>query len=346
MGLQTIQRGLWVPPVPLAYSSGAMLIDAAGEQAAFIFAVPKSGTIAKVGFLTATVTTSETLRVGLETVDPATGNPTSPAAQYGGSTPGTQVAPAANTFYTVVLVVAATAVKGDIIAAVIQFDSTVGSVNIAQASWGAQVGFPYVALYTTSWAKTSSVPVMTLEYSDGSYEVVEGAFPHSALNPISIGTGTTPDEVGNVFQLPFPCRVSGVWGYADLDGNNNVVLYDSGSNSLASVLLDSDIRATLGSAYFVQTFAVPVVLTAGAVYRLSLTPTTATQSSLWYYRLPSAAAMDSLPLGQNCCYTQRTDGGAWTDTTTQRGYMGLIIDQLDDGIRTPPNLMSMGVDIR
>jgi hypothetical protein len=52
------------------------LIDATGEKYAAIIQIPKTGTISKIGFRTGTVTTSQTLRGGIETVDAATGAPT------------------------------------------------------------------------------------------------------------------------------------------------------------------------------------------------------------------------------------------------------------------------------
>jgi len=44
-----------------------------------------------------------------------------------------------------------------------------------------------------------------------------------------------------------------------------------------------------------------------------------------------AAAMDGFPGGQNVHRTERTDLGAWTDTTTKRPWMGVLLTGFNDG---------------
>ena len=36
--------------------------------------------------------------------------------------------------------------------------------------------------------------------------------------------------------------------------------------------------------------------------------------------------------GQNFHYTTRVNGGAWTDTTTQRAFMGILANAFDDAV--------------
>lgn len=60
MTLQAIApTALWLPEFGVSSSAAvnSMLIDAAGEKAAYIIAAPKAGTIDKVGFRTGVVTT-------------------------------------------------------------------------------------------------------------------------------------------------------------------------------------------------------------------------------------------------------------------------------------------------
>src|SRR3990167_1622549 len=67
--------------------------------------------------------------------------------------------------------------------------------------------FPYCGLYTVSWTKYTRIPLLGIEYSDGSYEF-NNCFAYTTNSATNvINTGTTPDEVGNYFSYPFPVAV-------------------------------------------------------------------------------------------------------------------------------------------
>ena len=68
------------------WAVGGMTLDASGEKAASIFRVPKTGNIRTLRFRLGTVTTGQTLKAGLYTVD-TSGDPTTTA--YGGMAVGT-----------------------------------------------------------------------------------------------------------------------------------------------------------------------------------------------------------------------------------------------------------------
>ena len=68
----------------------------------------------------------------------------------------------------------------------------------------------------------------------------------------------------------------------------------------------------------------PVALTAGAVYRLSLTPGPATVQ-VRTFSVPSNAHLGGFEGGSSWYYSQRTDAGAWTDTTTKRPWFGVHV---------------------
>lgn len=317
-----------------AFSS--LLIDASGEKAAFIVQIPKTGTISKVGFRTGTVTTSETLNVGIYTVD-GSGDPTTTA--YGSMTVGTQTSPASNTNYLVTLGAAATATQGDVVAIVIEFASTIGSLNIAHASTVTQV-FPYADLYTGSWAKTATVPVCSFEYNDGSYAVVQGVLPPCSITNSTYNTGSTPDEYALYFKVLGPCTVSGAQIYGGSSANGadfDVILYDSdGTTVLKSKSMDGDTRAgTTSTNPATVLFSSGQNLTANTFYYLALKPTTANNVRLLRLTsLPSAASMDSLPGGQNFYESTRADAGSWTNSTTSRPLIMPIITAIDNGSST------------
>ena len=310
------------------------LMDATAEKYGLVFRVPKTGTILKVGFCTGTVTVGDTLKAGLYTVD-ASGNPT--ATAYGGMVAQTQVVLLTedDTAFTVTLSTGATATAGDEVALVVEFNSFVaGNLNIAGIVGSSSTAnqYPYTLSYTASWAKTSYIPIGWFEYSDGSYAYLPGVYPVTAITSTAINTGSAADELALYFTVPFPTRLSG-WGGEvgpQAGANFDVVLYD-GTTSLGSQSYDGDSKVSTVARGWTQQLATPIALAAGTVYRLAIKPTTANNVSVPVLTLSSAAAANQLEGGTSLYYSTRVDAGAWTDDTTKRPCLWLLLDQFSDG---------------
>jgi hypothetical protein len=346
----------WPPLDQTAPNSGSpaqetsILLDAAAEKCAFIFRWPKSGTPHKVRFRTATVTTGDTLKVSFQDVDTTTGDPDGTPDQYrtiviDGANDNTAHVTGILTSDGTDTGTARTVTMGERGCVVIEFDSFVaGSLNIATRNSISPLGNgaeSYTDHFTAAWAKNvSAVPKLAIEYSDGSYEPIPFVCPAVsgiAAEAFNSGTlaGSGGDERGLYFQAPFACKVMGAYAFLDLDGDGDLVLYDSdGSTELASVSLDSNVRVSANPGVFHSYFDSEITLTKDTNYRLSFMPTTVTNASLMVGSYPTAAVLDALPGGQECHYTARTDAGSWSETTTKRPLMGVIVSALDDGVST------------
>lgn len=314
---------------PYAWSLGANgTIDATGERIGYIFEVPATGNIDRVTFRTNAVTTSETLRAGLYTID-ASGDPT--ATQYAGSGFGTQATPAATTTYEVTLGTPAAATMGNVIALVVEFDSAIGNLSFPAVTALVASGFPYIDLFTGTWAHTTSqFPVCGIRYDSGIYYDI-GCIPGNIAATSTFNSGSTPDEIGNIWTPAFDCRISGFWGLADFDNALDVVLYDTdGTTALQTRSVVAANRGSTGQAQTRRYFATPQVLAAGSAYRLVLKPG-AGNIAMHRLTLLAAAAMGGMPLGTAMFETSRVNAGAWTETAAQRISIGPIIDQLDNG---------------
>ena len=225
-------------------SSSSSIIDAAGEKYEAIFEIPKAGTVSHLCFMTGGVTASQTLRVGLETLD-STGNAS--GTQYGGSVAGTQVAPAATTYYEVPLGTNATVVKGDKVALVIQFDGTVGNLQIKSAA-GIPTHFPYSGLYTTSWTKNITLLSMVgIKYNDGTYGQIYCLGMSADFQSVTFNNGSAADERGNRFSLPFPAACTGAWIIMSAGTTSpfDLILYDAASTILKTVSIDPNILGSI-----------------------------------------------------------------------------------------------------
>lgn len=347
MGIQVINGGGFLLPNTMylrelnTLATAQAIVDNTDDRVAFIFRVPKTGSITKVGFRVAAVTTAQTIRVSLCTVDATTGDPNT--ALYGGSAAGTQASPTANTFFEVTLGTPASATIGDVVAVVLQFDTTAGSITIdpgLTSTLGRPgAAFPYMDVFLTAWTKGAAngvncIPGCTIGYSDGTYPY-NGMTPAATTAPaaITFNNTSTPDEVGNRFMVPFPCRVSGFWAICDFDGDADLVLYGPTDTVLATVSVDKDIEAVATAANQTYLPFAPTTLVPNTVYRSVVKPTSATNMIIYRHTSSTAAMMDQMSGGQKFHETSRVDAGAWTDTTTQRILaLNLFFDGFHDGV--------------
>jgi len=310
-----------------AYTS--LLIDASGEYVGFVFRVPKTGSIRNIGFRTGAVTSSQTLNVSIVTVD-GSGIPTSTA--YGSMVAGTQAAPAANTGYVVTLGTDATATEGDLVAVKIQFDGTIGNLNIQ--SFGFGVGTAYAVLNGTKQAAT---PVCSIEYSDGSYEPIIGVFPATggvASSSFNSGTGTF-DEWALRVSFPYKVRLRGVriGMSAAAAADFEIINYD-GTSAVTGMTLtvDGDSMQGTGNRENVFLWTTTEELAANTTRYLSIRPTTVNNVTLNNFTLPEADAWDMIDGNLGWILAKRLNQGAWdTSATTVVPFMVPIFDQLDDG---------------
>jgi hypothetical protein len=154
---------------------------------------------------------------------------------------------------------------------------------------------------------------------------------------VAINTGTTPDEIGIQFTLPFPVRCAGIVFYnaVGATADYDAILYDSdGTTALATASVDATIRGATGAVAFRKWFATPQVLAANKTYYAAIKPTTANSITVRYLVLTSAAHMEQYPGGTSFVMAERTDGGAWTVTTTQRPAISLECDMLPRDLHT------------
>jgi hypothetical protein len=339
MTLQGIQGVLPWPPV--YYGRGGwdllnnVVIDAAGEGHGLVFAAPATGNLAKIGWRTVTVTTPDDLDVRLETVSTSTGLPS--GTLWDSPTNNAHVvvsSPASNTLYESTLISAQAVTAGDMLAAIIVGDTGfAGSLQLAGTDSIEMTGLvglipelPYVVNNTGSWAKQATFRmVMWVTYDDGTVYPIGSYF--GSPTTTSFNSSSTPDEVGIVFQVPFPCRATGWWVSAELDNTLDIKLYGP---STLTYSFDPDIRRSTVDGFYTGYFSSTVDLAISTDYRLTLLPG-ASNIIRHNTTLLNAAVRGAWPGGTNIAGTTRSDAGEWSaDQTTTTYPMGILIDQLDD----------------
>jgi len=333
-----IKGGVALPmffPVNESFGSSGwwknFVIDAAGEKVAFIFRAGKTGTIDRVGFATRAVTSSQPLRVRLETVSPTTGNPTGTLIAAGAS--GTIATPAANNFYEVTLDTPPSVTINNYIAVVIDFPESAGNLQIAGWDTGTSTGdiaqLPYCDhFFSAAWTKQKFIPICSIRYNDTTYPF-NGMLPLKNQSEIGINTGSTPDEVGIKFQLPVTTKIKGLWLYIYLREPLTLKIYNESDVLLDSVAYDPDITSDISAGWNIWLFNSSITLEKNKVYRITVLPTTANDVFVQYIEVNINDMLEQFTANKNFIQTTRTDGGAWSDSNIRRPYWGLILDAID-----------------
>lgn len=227
---------------------------------------------------------------------------------------------------------------GEYLSAVIEFPSFVAGDSVTTVRFGitddlsanqnplVNTGAGYTATNNNGW------PLGLLYDGDSDYTPFLGDHwvPFATfVADAAYGSGSTPDERGMRFQLPWDCIVDGVEISADWDADADIVIYDSdGTSVLATVNQDSENRLGTNPGPIKVPFP-DVALLANTTYRVTAKPTTASTLQLQTFTASSNAHLGGISGGSSWYYTQRTDGGSWTDTDTKRPWIRFHIKAQD-----------------
>lgn len=349
---------------PNWFASGdpsSFVLDAAEEHGAFVLTIPKTGTLLKVGWRLASVSSPVlTLKLSLETVLDAIGAPvaTSDAGKtlYAAGAQSAAIAdPAAGVRFDAINGASPgtgiSVTKGDLAAVAIRCTARAsGSVNVAYDQYatismgarqhsGQQIPYWYTYLGGAG-AVGAGESVLTLEYDTGMV-----VLPHSY--PASLGgtadtwnSGSNPDRRGLKMTFPFGCTLRGADLYLDTDEDVQILLYDADEYTVMAgfpiTLQGTTRRANAAGAHYVE-FPTEPTLLAGSAYRLVVLPATETNISGRYWVPADDGAvlgMTALMGGSDFCYTtfngEPSSGShAWSDTTTRRPGILPVLSQLD-----------------
>lgn len=342
MALANLPSVFVFPPFPQGIVAGTgvggavFVLDAANEYAAIVAQAKEDITIQNICFRTVTVTTGTTaLDCRIESVDTATGLPSGTLFATDTNIAHNLADSDDNTWVTSANLTAnASITKGQWFAVMVKNPAaSFGNFQIAHNT-EPQVIHPYGVSVTGT--KQVFLPTIGAKTSGGAFvNFGPNYYPAVSGADTAFNSGSTPDERGNVVTLPFKCRVCGIayYGFGAAGTTFELILYDTdGSSVLAAITVDSDVIQTnaMGPNYHYFDDS-PVTLSAGSQYRVVMKPGGATNVTLASFTVGEAGILDTIAGGQNIHHTQRTDGGSWSQTATTRNYMGLIIDQLDDG---------------
>ncbi len=310
--------------------------------------IPRDGTIDQIGIHVSVFNgTPPAFNVGIFNL--TTGGDPDTASAYGGSAVHSWT-PGGTGFVWVTLATPATANAGDIVALYLYPGGTPpdGTHNISViwrwSSDGNSQNLPRGS-FTSSWTKGAQrYGGLAARYDDDS--VVEFVPPIIAIAETAYNTGSTDDEIGCIFQLPYAMTCTGAQVALALAADTNtadVILYDSANNILESVSLTG--KHTTSSAATPRTVLVhwsdPVSLSANTDYRLVVKPTSANNVEIWEFEFPDAESRVAVLEGSRWQHTRRADAGSWTNTTTKLVCAGIVISDIAASMAVVLNLRMM-----
>jgi len=341
---QAILGGWTLLPAPhsLPSSDGNTAVDATTDYVAFVTRAPRTGTIDKAYVRLGTTTLSGTLSCQIQTLD-SSGDPSGSA--YGSSAQSdVAVTGTEDNSWITFSSLACSATAGDYICIRIWASTvTSGSANIITTAPGTgpeNPGFPYSTVRTTGTGAGTHAAIATgavLEYSGAVFYPL-GWSPSASVATENIDSDGSVRRLGNRFILPVPVTAIGVWVMIDNDTDTtSLKIYGTdGTTVLATATLVAANRQASSARPFYALFdsGTEVVLSANtaSAYRVvaETNNTSATAAGFPVLTFSALGWQDLLSLGQNCYHTSH-NGTSWTDTTTKRVGIGLIVSKIDDG---------------
>jgi hypothetical protein len=352
---------LLYPDIAVISSPSNFSLDAAEEHGATAFAIPKTGTLLKIGWrLLSVASPILTLKISLETVADTIGilvattdagktlyaaNAQSAAIDnpvagvrfdaINGASPSTGISVTKGDLVS--FVVRCTARTSGSVA--VAYDQYAGNVMGLKPQDGNQIPYWYTYLGGAGAANAGGL-LLTLEYDTGCVYIP--LIVPAGLTPTTVtwNSGSNPDRRGLKMTYPFGCKLKGAHIYLDTDEDVQVILYDSDEYTIISgfpITLQGNMRrANALGAHWVE-FPTEPTLLINTVYRLVILPSTVTNVISNYFVPADDGAvigMNAMVGGTNFVYTTfngtPTSGShAWTDTITQRPAILPMISQID-----------------
>jgi hypothetical protein len=190
----------------------------------------------------------------------------------------------------------------------------------------------------------NSVPNFVIEFDDGTYGFMVGAFVSStgALSTATaFNSGSTPDEHCNIFQVPGPVKVDMLWAVMNISGSSSsdyeMILYRDPLGTpveIANGKVIIDASQTQGTAAIrlIQAgLTADISLSANTDYAIAIRPTTANNVSVYHFDVSAAGHWKAHSMGANCYKgTRSNQTGAFSATTTSRLYAGVRVCGIAD----------------
>jgi hypothetical protein len=232
-----------------------------------------------------------------------------------------------------------TIANGDLIAVSVQMTARGGADSVTHISsvTGASLQRPAVTSFTgAAYATVASVPNFIIVASDGTIGWLHMSDISSSRTARTWNSGSGTVEYGQLYNFPFPCKIYGIYGWIDPDGDSDVVLYSaplSGSPVAEKTqTIDANIVAASQGRRFTEFFAAPYTYQANSDIAAVFKPG-AGSISAYYKTFGSATHRVADPWGTSGYGISRASGAfANANSSLDHYYIGLIVGAFESGV--------------
>lgn len=307
-----------------------------------------------LGWLTSAVTFASgttSVAVGLATVDASAGPPARPVRVAGVTTfdvkaviTGGGGGISANAWQTTVPTVGTkTIANGDLVAFTVQVLVRGGSDLIQVGYSGGS--FPTLnrpILTVPSDVVTQGLPNLIITFSDGTLGWIDGGdVSATAQLTKTWNSGSTIKEYGQLYNMPFPMNICGIYGMTTTSSSRSYVLY---SDPLGTPVAEKTVAvantslANGNSNYFYEIFSSPYAVAANQSIGVVIKPTTATNVVAGYKTLQAATHRVTDSWGTSSYGISRNTGAfANINSSLDHFYIGLLVSGISDGAGAGPS---------
>lgn len=215
--------------------------------------------------------------------------------------------------------------RGGTDGAIVSFPQTLSTTNLSR---------PSVSTFTGSYIARGGLPDCVITFSDGTLGWFEGSDVFSTVTARAFNSGSATKEYGQLYQLPFPVKVCGIYGYATIGADTDVVLYSDPLGTPVAqktASIDANTLETGSAAPFQEFFSSPYSVLANTPIAAVLKPG-ASSITAFYKTLASAGHRVADPWGTSGYGVSRASGAfSNANSSLDHYYIGLLISAFDDG---------------
>lgn len=232
-----------------------------------------------------------------------------------------------------------TIANGDLVAFVVQMTARAGADSV-QAGWSAsdeRNHRPVVTEYSGgTYTAQLAIPNCIITFSDGAIGYFQGSDVANSITTRTWNSGSATKEYGQLFQLPFPAKVCGFYGWVDPDNDFDLVLYSDPLGTPVAertVSIDANTVANTAQRRFVATIATPFSVAPGQKIGAVFKPG-GSNISAFYKTLASATHRASDSWGTSGYGISRASGAfADANSSLDHYYIGLLVSAFEHGVQ-------------
>lgn len=186
-----------------------------------------------------------------------------------------------------------------------------------------------------AYGVNTGVPTAIITFADGALGYFQASDVLSAITVRTYNSGSAAKEYGQLYDLPFPCTIYGIYGWVDPDNDFDVVLYSDPLGTPVAektVTIDANMMASATGRRFSVAFATPYSVTTANQKVAAILKPGASNISAYYKTFANAAHRITDPYGTTGYGVARASGAfAAENSNLDNYYIGLLVGAFDSG---------------